>query len=110
MGRDAAAGSEAVSQAGGTVLLQSPESAEHAMMPSAVVETGVADMVLPLPELGRVIAGVVAGDALPRTLSERAAAESCSPAPAKYPPCSARRTGPGRRSGPSDSGQARCGP
>jgi PAS domain-containing protein len=75
MGRDAAAGSEAVSQAGGTVLVQSPESAEHAIMPSAVIGTGVADMVLPLPELGRVIADVVAGDALPRTLSERAAAE-----------------------------------
>jgi hypothetical protein len=75
MGRDSAAGSEALSQAGGTVLVQSPESAEHAIMPSAVIGTGVADMVLPLPELGRVIADVVAGDALPRTLSERAAAE-----------------------------------
>jgi chemotaxis response regulator CheB len=67
MGRDAAAGSEAVSQAGGTVLVQSPESAEHAMMPSAVVEAGVADMVLPLSELGQVIVDVVSGDALPRT-------------------------------------------
>ena len=75
MGRDAAAGSEAVSQAGGTVLVQSPESAEHATMPTAVIETGVADIVLPLPEVGRVIADVVSGDALPRTLSERAAAD-----------------------------------
>jgi two-component system chemotaxis response regulator CheB len=61
MGRDSAAGSEAVSQAGGTVLVQSPESAEHPLMPSAVIGIGVADMVLPLPELGRVIADVVAG-------------------------------------------------
>jgi two-component system chemotaxis response regulator CheB len=65
MGRDSAAGSEIVSQAGGTVLVQSPESAEHPSMPSAVIDTGVADKVLPLPELGQVIADVVAGGALP---------------------------------------------
>ncbi len=65
MGRDAAAGSELVSQAGGTVLAQSPGSAEHPTMPSAVIDTGVATLVLPLPELGRVIADVVAGSALP---------------------------------------------
>jgi chemotaxis response regulator CheB len=69
MGRDSAAGTEAVSQAGGTVLVQSPESAEHPVMPSAVIDAGVADVVLPLPELGQVIADVVAGGALPRPLS-----------------------------------------
>ena len=65
MGRDSAAGSEAVSQAGGTVLVQSPESAAHPMMPLAVIGIGVADMVLPLPELGRVIADAVAGGPRP---------------------------------------------
>ena len=65
MGRDSAAGSEIVSQAGGTVLVQSPESAEHPTMPLAVIDTGVADKVLPLPELGQAIADVVAGGALP---------------------------------------------
>jgi chemotaxis response regulator CheB len=65
MGRDSAAGSEIVSRAGGTVLVQSPESAEYPTMPSAVIDTGVADKVLPLPELGQVIADVVAGGALP---------------------------------------------
>jgi chemotaxis response regulator CheB len=65
MGRDSAAGSEIVSQAGGTVLVQSPESAEHPTMPSAVIDTGVADKVLPLPELGQAIADMVAGGALP---------------------------------------------
>lgn len=63
MGRDSAAGSEAVSQAGGMVLVQSPDSAEHSTMPSAVIDVGVADLVLPLPELGRVIADAVAGRA-----------------------------------------------
>jgi chemotaxis response regulator CheB len=71
MGRDSAAGTEAVSQAGGTVLVQSPESAEYPVMPSAVIDAGVADMVLPLPELGQVIADVVAGGSLPRPLSGR---------------------------------------
>ena len=65
MGRDSAAGSEAVSKAGGMVLVQSPESAEHPLMPSAVIEAGVADMVLPLAELGRVIADVVTGSTRP---------------------------------------------
>jgi len=63
MGRDGTAGSEAVSQAGGTVLVQSPESAEYRVMPSAVIEAGVADLVLPLTELGRAIADVIAGRA-----------------------------------------------
>ena len=65
MGRDSAAGSEAVSQAGGMVLVQSPESAEHPLMPSAVIDAGIADMVLPLAELGRVIADMVAGSTRP---------------------------------------------
>ena len=85
MGSDSAAGSEAVSLAGGTVLVQSPESAAHPMMPSAVIGIGVADMVLPLPELGRVIADVVAGGALLRTLSERAAAEKLFPGDGEMP-------------------------
>jgi len=65
MSRDSAAGSKAVSQAGGTVLVQSPESAEHPVMPSAVIGAGVADMVLPLSELGRVVADMVAEATLP---------------------------------------------
>ncbi len=63
MGGDSAAGSEAVSQASGTVLVQSPKSADHPMMPTAVIGIGAADIVLPLSELGRMIADVVAGGA-----------------------------------------------
>jgi PAS domain-containing protein len=55
MGWDSAAGCQAVSQAGGTVLVQSPESAEYPGMPSAVIERGVAGLVLPLPEIGPVL-------------------------------------------------------
>jgi chemotaxis response regulator CheB len=67
MGRDSAAGCQTVNQAGGTVLVQSPGSAEHAGMPTAVIESGVADLVLPLSELGRVIADVVIRGGLPQT-------------------------------------------
>jgi chemotaxis response regulator CheB len=65
MGQDSAAGSRAVNQAGGTVVVQSPDSAEYQAMPSAVIESGAADLVLPLPELGQVVADVVAGAMMP---------------------------------------------
>jgi signal transduction histidine kinase/chemotaxis response regulator CheB len=73
MGRDAEAGGLAVSEAGGTVVVQNPESAEHPGMPSAVVGSGAADLVLQLPEIGPVIGDIVATGVLPRTFSERAA-------------------------------------
>jgi chemotaxis response regulator CheB len=70
LGRDSAVGAQAVSQAGGTVLVQSPESAEHPGMPAAAIESGVADLILPLPEIGQVIADVVAGGVMPETLTQ----------------------------------------
>jgi chemotaxis response regulator CheB len=65
MGRDSAAGCQAVRRAGGTVLAQSPESAEYAGMPTAVVESGAADVVLPLREIGQVLADIVGAAAGP---------------------------------------------
>ena len=67
MGRDSAAGCQGVRRAGGTVVVQSPDSAEYPGMPSAVIEGGVADLVVPLPEIGQVIADIVSRDGLPRT-------------------------------------------
>jgi chemotaxis response regulator CheB len=67
MGRDSAAGCLAMSQADGTVLVQSPGSAEHAGMPMAVIESGSADLVLPLPQIGHAIADVVSRGGLPQT-------------------------------------------
>lgn len=63
MGRDSVAGCQAVSRAGGTVLAQSPKSAEYGGMPTAVIESGTADLVLPLPEIGQVLAGMVGAEA-----------------------------------------------
>ncbi|QKV75851.1 chemotaxis protein CheB [Amycolatopsis sp. Hca4] len=55
MGQDGLAGAQAVRQAGGTVIAQSEQSAEHASMPLAVTEAGVANLVLDLPEIGPVL-------------------------------------------------------
>jgi hypothetical protein len=48
-------------------------SAERPGVPSAVIETGAADLVLPSNEIGRVVGDVVVGGPLPRVLSEHGA-------------------------------------
>jgi two-component system, chemotaxis family, CheB/CheR fusion protein len=50
-GSDGALGSRAVKEAGGLVLVQDPGEAAHGDMPRAVIDTGVADLVLPVREL-----------------------------------------------------------
>src|SRR5215469_10260801 len=50
-GSDGALGSRAVKEAGGLVLVQDPHGAAHSNMPRAVIQTGVADLVLPVREL-----------------------------------------------------------
>ncbi|SRR5579871_3023583 len=50
-GSDGAIGVRAVKGAGGIVLVQDPEEAEHPSMPRSAIATGVADFVLPLREL-----------------------------------------------------------
>ena len=53
MGRDGAAGVESIAAAGGSVVVQSPDSASIESMPEHAIETGVADAVVPtagLPE------------------------------------------------------------
>ncbi len=52
MGRDGLRGSEAVRAAGGTVIVQSAESAVVSSMPMAVAGAGLADAVLPLDQIG----------------------------------------------------------
>ncbi|HWD67460.1 MAG TPA: chemotaxis protein CheB [Caulobacteraceae bacterium] len=50
-GSDGALGVKGVKEAGGIVLVQDPEEAEYASMPSSAIATGVADFVLPMKEL-----------------------------------------------------------
>ncbi|GIH95952.1 chemotaxis protein CheB [Planobispora siamensis] len=68
MGRDGAAGAAAVQAAGGFVISQDPDSAEYASMPTAAAP--IAHLVLPLAEIGPMIANVVYGRPLPRPRSE----------------------------------------
>lgn len=58
-GSDGAMGADAVKSRGGTVIVQDPETAEFKGMPSAVLDMGVVDYVLPLNEIAGVIRGLV---------------------------------------------------
>lgn len=50
-GADGSVGAKEVKAAGGRVLVQDPEEAQHAGMPEATLATGAADLVLPLAEI-----------------------------------------------------------
>lgn len=63
-GKDGAIGTGAMKRAGAIVIAQSPDTAQYSSMPIAAAEAG-ADMVLPVYEIGRVLADVVAGAPLP---------------------------------------------
>jgi two-component system CheB/CheR fusion protein len=52
-GSDGAVGLKAVKEAGGIVLVQDPNEAEYASMPRSAIATGLADFVLPLPEIAK---------------------------------------------------------
>ncbi len=54
-GVDGAQGLQALHKAGGLAIAQSPESCSAADMPSAAIETGCVDMVLPLARIGPVL-------------------------------------------------------
>jgi two-component system, chemotaxis family, protein-glutamate methylesterase/glutaminase len=56
MGRDGAQGARAVRAAGGRILCEAAESCTVYGMPRAVIEDGLADLVLPLGELAEAIA------------------------------------------------------
>jgi two-component system chemotaxis response regulator CheB len=56
MGRDGAQGARAVRAAGGRVICEAAESCTVYGMPRAVIEDGLADLVLPLGELAHAIA------------------------------------------------------
>src|SRR3712207_6253607 len=75
MGRDGAAGTAALRAAGGVTIAQDEETAEHPGMPRAAAEAG-AHLVLPLHEIGLVVADVVAGGELPRPRDEVEAVEA----------------------------------
>ena len=57
---DGAAGAKAVKRAGGTVLVQDPNTAESPVCPRATLAATPVDDVLPLPQLSRRLAELVA--------------------------------------------------
>ena len=63
-GVDASIGVTAIKKTGGTVIVQDEESAEFDGMPHAAIETGLADLILPLEQIS---------DALVAWASRRAA-------------------------------------
>lgn len=65
MGRDGTLGARALKDAGGTVVAQSPRSAEHSRMPDAAVEAGAVDVVLDVHDIGPALLDLVRGGGLP---------------------------------------------
>ncbi|OBA80320.1 hypothetical protein A9W99_19030 [Mycobacterium sp. 1164966.3] len=62
-GRDGADGTVAMKDAGGTVIAESPDTAEYPDMPRAAAKAGA--LVLPVREIGRILVGLVGGAPLP---------------------------------------------
>jgi two-component system chemotaxis response regulator CheB len=60
-GRDGSLGVEGVKKMGGTVIVQEVESAQFSGMPSAAIETGAVDFVLPLGEIGPALIVLLGG-------------------------------------------------
>jgi two-component system, chemotaxis family, protein-glutamate methylesterase/glutaminase len=63
-GHDGARGTVAMKRAGAIVIAQSPDTAEYPSMPIAAAQAG-ADLVLPINEIGRVVADIIAGVPIP---------------------------------------------
>lgn len=63
-GSDGAAGAVDVKQAGGTVVIQNPETAHYPSMPMSLPPTAV-DYVVDLPDLGPLLYDIIKGVALP---------------------------------------------
>ena len=61
LNEDGAEGLAAISAAGGFTLVQDPATAERAEMPRAAIERGAAKRVLPLEDIGAVLASLRAG-------------------------------------------------
>lgn len=60
-GSDGVAGCRAIRAAGGLILAQVPAEAKYAGMPAAVIDAGLADLVIPVEEMGERLAARFAG-------------------------------------------------
>ena len=74
---DGTIGARAIFDAGGTVVVQHPETAACADLPNAVIEAGAADLVVPLYDLGRVVTELLTGKStLPSMTTDKRAPPS----------------------------------
>lgn len=64
-GSDATDGVQTVKAHGGLVIVQDPATARHTGMPSAAVQSGAADLVLPLEAIGPALDAVIHGRPIP---------------------------------------------
>jgi two-component system chemotaxis response regulator CheB len=62
-GRDGAMGVKAIKKMGGTVIVQDEETSQFFGMPDAARQTGMADFILPLPEIAPALRTLVTGEA-----------------------------------------------
>jgi two-component system chemotaxis response regulator CheB len=62
-GRDGAMGVKAIKKMGGTVIVQDEETSQFFGMPDAARQTGMADFILPLPEIAPALRTLVKGEA-----------------------------------------------
>ncbi|MBE9166175.1 chemotaxis protein CheB [Pleurocapsales cyanobacterium LEGE 06147] len=58
-GNDGVMGVQAIKKMGGTVIVQDEESCEYFGMPSAAIQTGVVDFILPLSEIAPALISLV---------------------------------------------------
>jgi two-component system, chemotaxis family, protein-glutamate methylesterase/glutaminase len=65
-GRDGTAGLDAIRRAGGFTIVQTPGSSEADSMPTAAIESGAVDLVVPLAEVAPSIQKVLGGRAASR--------------------------------------------
>ena len=78
-GADGATGARAIVDAGGTVLVQQPETAVHADLPNAVIKAG-ADLVFPLHDLSRLVTELLTGTASSQCVISNAQVRTGQPA------------------------------
>jgi two-component system, chemotaxis family, protein-glutamate methylesterase/glutaminase len=62
-GRDGAMGVKAIKKMGGTVIVQDEQTSQFTGMPDAARQTGMADFILPLPEIAPALRTLVMGEA-----------------------------------------------
>ncbi len=58
-GSDGTVGAKAIKEAGGLILVQDPNEAEYPSMPRSAIAAGLADVVLPVRELGRQLVDLI---------------------------------------------------